>query len=313
MKILKKVSAYFTAAFCVLLIFATAAVSEKLEPTIRDVAYGPHERNVLDFWRAESETPAPLVIYIHGGGFQSGSKEGASGKDINKCLENGVSFVSINYPFYRDVPLVEILRDNIARAVQFTRYRADDWNIDGEKIAVYGESAGAGSSLWLAFHDDLADPESGDPVLRESTRVSAAGGLATQATYDFLRWPEVFDGVIDRRTMKMWQMMMARWILDMYHAGSGKMVRSQKFAGVRREMDMLSMMDGEDPPVFLRTLESRGVGGDLLHHPRHAEVVKERCGEVGIECLLILDETPEEERIGVIDFFFQQLGIEPGK
>ena len=41
-------------------------------PTLPDVAYGPHERNKLDFWRMPSAKPAPLVVFIHGGGFVAG-------------------------------------------------------------------------------------------------------------------------------------------------------------------------------------------------------------------------------------------------
>ena len=41
---------------------------------LANISYGPHERNVLDFYRADSGKPTPLVVFIHGGGFVSGSK-----------------------------------------------------------------------------------------------------------------------------------------------------------------------------------------------------------------------------------------------
>ena len=41
-------------------------------PTHADVQYGPHPRNVLDFWQAPSDKPTPLIVYIHGGGFVAG-------------------------------------------------------------------------------------------------------------------------------------------------------------------------------------------------------------------------------------------------
>lgn len=44
------------------------------EPTHANLRYGPHERNVLDLYLAESEEPTPLVLYIHGGGFRGGDK-----------------------------------------------------------------------------------------------------------------------------------------------------------------------------------------------------------------------------------------------
>ena len=38
------------------------------EPTFRDVAYGDHERDVVDLYQVDSKDPAPVYVYIHGGG-----------------------------------------------------------------------------------------------------------------------------------------------------------------------------------------------------------------------------------------------------
>lgn len=43
--------------------------AKKPAPTYKNVSYGPHERNVFDFWAAKSSHPTPLVVFIHGGGF----------------------------------------------------------------------------------------------------------------------------------------------------------------------------------------------------------------------------------------------------
>ena len=75
------------------------------------------------------------------------------------------------------------LRD-AARALQFVRSRAEEWNFDKERIRTAGGSAGACSSLWLSFHDDLADLESDDPVARESTRLWCAAVCGAQPTLD---------------------------------------------------------------------------------------------------------------------------------
>ena len=44
------------------------------EPTLFDVSYGPHPKQVLHFWKAESEKPTPLLFFIHGGGWGAGSR-----------------------------------------------------------------------------------------------------------------------------------------------------------------------------------------------------------------------------------------------
>ncbi|MEY4385582.1 MAG: hypothetical protein RLY20_865, partial [Verrucomicrobiota bacterium] len=62
------------------------------KPTFAEVRYGPHERNVLDFWKADSDKPTPLVFFIHGGGWTSGSKERISGPvDVAALLKAGIS------------------------------------------------------------------------------------------------------------------------------------------------------------------------------------------------------------------------------
>lgn len=74
-------------------------------PTYANFAYGAHPRNVLDFWKAESPAPTPLVIFIHGGGFQSFSKERIRPRDVRQLLANGISVAAINYRYVQTDPL----------------------------------------------------------------------------------------------------------------------------------------------------------------------------------------------------------------
>ena len=71
-----------------------------------------------------------------------------------------------------------------ARALQFVRSKTAEWNLDKTRIGATGGSAGACSSLWLAFHDDMADPNSDDPVARESTRLYCAAVNGAQVSLD---------------------------------------------------------------------------------------------------------------------------------
>lgn len=146
-------------------------------PTHADVPYGKHERQVIDFYQAKSDTPTPLVFYIHGGGWQGGSK---TGFNVKPYLEVGISVAAINYRYVKNgiddkvEPPVKAPLHDAARALQFVRSKAKEWNIDKVRIGATGGSAGGCSSLWLAFHDDLADPKSEDPIARESTRLYCA-------------------------------------------------------------------------------------------------------------------------------------------
>jgi len=300
------------------------------EPAFRDVTYGPFARNVLDLWLAPSATPAPLIVHIHGGGFYEGGKGGFAGAehgDLARALAEGVSVASINYRFLDDAPLQDILRDS-ARAIQFLRHNAAAWNLDKTRVAAFGDSAGAGTSLWLAFHDDLADPDNADPVLRESTRLTAAAGVAPQATYDLAGWPTVLG--IPRYVwyVSMWK------AAPRYYRLRATQMNLEEGRAARADLDMLSWIDSSDPPVYLacdqadtrlsysnlfrfldqelrkalfHTPPKSSVNMDILHHPAHTRALERACNEKDVQCTAIYRDTPEEEKIGVFDFLLEQL------
>ena len=161
---------------------------EPTPPTLSNVAFGKHGKQVLDFWKADSSEPTPLVFFIHGGSWRSNDKDKVTG--VKQYLAAGISVVSINYRFVQEAtaagiePPVKWPLEDAARALQFVRSKAKEWNIDKTRIGASGGSAGACSSLWLAFHDDMADPKSSDPISRESTRLSCVGVLGAQTSLD---------------------------------------------------------------------------------------------------------------------------------
>ena len=105
-------------------------------------------------------------------------------------LEAKISVVAINYRLIKHAhenkvePPVKAPLHDAARALQFVRSKVKEWNLDKERIGAAGGSAGACSSLWLAFHDDMADPDSEDPVATESTRLYCAAVIGAQTTLD---------------------------------------------------------------------------------------------------------------------------------
>lgn len=82
---------------------AAAYAASIPKPTLSEVAYGEHQRHVLDFWKAESDQPTPLVFVIHGGGWRNGSKERLSRfVDAAALLKAGISVVAINYRYTKN-------------------------------------------------------------------------------------------------------------------------------------------------------------------------------------------------------------------
>ena len=169
---------------------AKPKTSELPTPTMADVAYGAHPKQVLHFWKADSAQPAPLLFFIHGGAWQNGNRASGLTRLLPQILQAGISVVSIEYRFIAEAnlegikPPVKAPLHDAARALQFVRSKAAEWNIDKTRIGASGSSAGACSSLWLAFHNDLADSKNSDPVARESTRLFCAAVTDAQTTLD---------------------------------------------------------------------------------------------------------------------------------
>ena len=159
--------------------FGTGAKATQM--TYRDVSYDVHERTKLNFWQANGEGPRPLVVLVHGGGWLGRDKSEV--KDVTRYLTKGISVAAINYRYSSIAPLPAPVHD-AARAVQFLRYKAADWNIDKNRIVLTGDSAGGCSSVLIACMPDLAKPDSEDPVERESTRIQGAAGAGAQVSVD---------------------------------------------------------------------------------------------------------------------------------
>src|SRR5687768_15928206 len=87
-----------------LLTGVVAANAQSPAPDHPDVKYGPHERNVVDIWLAKSATPAPLVIYYHGGGFRKGDKRTVNVDLLNKLRANGITVAAANYRLSNTAP-----------------------------------------------------------------------------------------------------------------------------------------------------------------------------------------------------------------
>lgn len=251
-------------------------------PTRGDVPYGEHELTVLDFWQAEGDGPRPLHVHIHGGGWTSGDKEIAH-KDAQRFLDRGISFASVNYRLTPEHPLPAPVHD-AARAIQFLRSKAGEWNLRKERITLSGSSAGACTSMWLLCHDDLAEPDSEDPVARESTRVLGAAAKRGQTSID----PKVIEpwlgpGVLEHRmiNMAMGEETMA-----------GALENYDEYAKRYREFSPVNYVSAEDPPLWMEyggdmTLPSKNAGHGI-HHPVYGVKMKERCDEAGMECHLVI-------------------------
>lgn len=281
------------------------------EPTKANVSYGQDERHVMDVWLAPGEGPRPVVIHYHSGGWYEGSKERMS-RDINakQLLDAGISVVTANYrlipakaksPETIDTkmpPPVAAPLSDARRALQFVRLHAKEWNIDPQKVGVAGGSAGGCTSLWLAFHDDMADPKSDDPLLRQSTRVSCAS----------VDWPQTSLDPVQGR----------EWIPDLQYGAHAfglasvdeAIAKRDQIAPWIKEYSPAAWVSSDDPPVYLFFSKAPTMGqggGDATHSTNFGAGLKALCDKAKVPCELFYKGMEGAEHTSTTAYLIKQL------
>jgi acetyl esterase/lipase len=294
-----------------------------------DRPYGPEPRQVMDVWLADETHPTPCVMYIHGGGWLGNDKTKIELSGAPTVfLRAGISFVSINYRYLTQTivdsgstegtaPLrqrgdysfapVSVPLGDIARALQFIRSRAGEWNIDPARIAVSGASAGGCSALWLAFHDDMADPDSGDPVERQSTKPWCAAVINAQTTLDPVQLRDwmpnnlygghAFGYVWDKS--------------DKTAEFRSFLADHQSVAQWITEYSPYDLLTRDDPPVYLYYRNGppeRGVEQkDPTHSSNHGALLSPKLDQVGVEYEFVHAATDNPRFKTPADYLLHQL------
>jgi acetyl esterase/lipase len=277
--------------------------------TLANVAYGTHERQVLDFYKARSEMPTPVLFFIHGGGWMRGDKEAFNPAPY---LTAGISVVAINYRFIAQAeadglkPPVKGPLYDAARALQFVRSQAVAWNIDKARIGASGSSAGACSSLWLAFHPELADPASNDVVARESTRLWCAAVVRAQTTLDPQQTKEWTPNSRYGGHAFGFQGDPARGIAPFDEF----LARREKILPWLAEYSPYSLVSADDPPIYLAYDAPPALGRDQqspAHTANFGVKLQEKCRSVGVDCELVYPGAPDVKHPLVYEYLVEIL------
>ncbi|MCX7015358.1 MAG: alpha/beta hydrolase [Candidatus Sumerlaeota bacterium] len=258
------------------------------QPDLENVSYGPHPRNVLDLWKAKSDQPTPAVVYFHPGGFNHGDRRGGTTglppELLEACLAKGISVAAANYRLSSQAPYPTQMEDG-ARAIQFLRYHAKEWNLNPRAMAAEGGSAGADTSLWLAFRDDMADPASTDPVKRQSTRLPVVGCVDAQCSLD----PRVIAKIVDENTARVMGTMALATLFGL-PKDEDLMKAERSFPLFEDASAVNHLKPGASPAFLYYTGPPRpaptGDRNTDVHSIRFGYYLKERMDKLGIECVL---------------------------
>ena len=117
-----------------------------------DIEYGPHDRNKLDVYTPEGDGPHPTVIWLHPGGWVAGDK-GAS-MPVWEWTDRGYAVVSVNYRYAIAPDTVAGAVEDGLTAVRHVLANLEEWDLDPDRIGVYGFSAGGHLAAMIA-HERL--------------------------------------------------------------------------------------------------------------------------------------------------------------
>jgi acetyl esterase/lipase len=300
--ILNRVRVIAAGVISVCMLSSAIQAGDMPKPTLENVHYGEHQHQVLDFYRADSQQPTPLLFFVHGGAWMTGDK---SNPDfLQQCLGAGISLVSINYRLISDVatggkePPVKTALYDAARALQFVRGKAREWNVNKDRIGGCGGSAGGFTALWLAFHPDMANPKSTDVIARESTRLCCVLAFVPQTSLDPLQ--------------------MRQWIPNNdygYHAFA--LGSYQEFIAKREalmpwisEFSPYILAANGAPPVYLFYDSVPDIGKpykDPPHSANYGRGLAEKLKKIGIEYEFNYPGSQELKHPNAFDFLLEKL------
>lgn len=135
---------------------------------LEHVSYGPAAGETLDLF-LPAEKAAPLLIFIHGGYWQTLDK-GDFSFLAPAFVERGIAFASLNYTLAPEAPIGQMVEE-VRRAVAWLRDNADRYGLDVRRFAISGHSAG-GHLACMTFSGDRQPSESAHPPLTFCCSVS---------------------------------------------------------------------------------------------------------------------------------------------
>lgn len=151
----------------------------------RDLKYGTQERQDLDVYApTDGKTSRAVVVFVHGGGWTSGSKN--EYRFVAEALTSrGIVAVLPSYRLYPQVKFPAFV-DDVALAIAWTHKHAAEYGGDGNRIYLMGHSAGAQIAALIAFDAEYLQQSGGE-------RAWIKGFVGLAGPYDFLPFKEDYQ------------------------------------------------------------------------------------------------------------------------
>lgn len=204
----------------------------------RDVVYGKGGDRDLTMHvltpKERSQQPSPVFVWIHGGGWQAGSKDGGI-YVASQFVRKGFVGATIEYRLTDEAPFPAQIED-CKCAIRYLRAHAKEFNIDPDRIAVGGASAGGHLAALVGTSGGVDDLEGSGGWQDQSSRVQAVVDLYGPTDFELFVTTKGYethdrDGSPESKLL-----------------GGGKVLANK--AGIRR-VNPITYVDQDDPPFLI--------------------------------------------------------------
>lgn len=263
---------------------ATAAQENLPFTRQADVIYGRKfgVALTLDVFTPKTNANGAAAIFVVSGGWFSGHdalNAPAGPPFVTALVERGYTVFAVVHGSQPKFTIPEIVQD-LNRAVRFVRHNAGKYNVDPNRIGIYGGSAGGHLSLMQATAGDKGNPDAKDPVDRESSRVQAVACFYPPT--DFLNYGKDGEDALGRGILKDYK---APFDFEEFDAKTRALVAvtEEKKLEIGRRIAPVNHVSADDPPTLIIHGDA-----DKLVPIQQAEIFVAEMKQAGVEAKLIV-------------------------
>ncbi len=269
-----------------MLVLCNNASAQGIRATRHVYGKAAPEAQVLDAHLLVGDKPSPVLVQIISGGWTSNPPKETVAGQYEVYHKLGFSVVAVCHRTIDGDTSWPVPAEDVARAVQFIRLHADEWNVDPERIAITGRSSGGHIAMMVGFSEDRADPQSEDPVGRQSSAVRCV--IEQGGPTDFVPHMRALLGGEQRGPY-------LRGRLQALLGIEADQVGTERFYRRLHQISPISMVDKDTVPVLMLYKGPEGVTSRAdarlkweVHTPISGLILAEKLQQLGVEHELVI-------------------------
>jgi len=260
---------------------APAIAADEAFTRTEDVIYGRKFGTALtlDVFTPKENANGAAIVWVVSGGWYSGH-EAVNAGAIGEYLRRGYTVFAVVHGSQPKFTIPEVLED-MHRSVRFIRSRAEQYQIDPNRIGITGGSAGGHLSLMQGTAGTLGSPDAKDPVDRLSSRVQAVACFFPPT--DFLNYGKPGENALGRGVLKDFRAPFDFHEFDNATRAFVPIIDEERILTIGRSISPVNHVSKDDPPTLIIHGDA-----DLLVPIQQAELILEALKAEGVPTELVV-------------------------